>query len=146
MRCVGDRNHPKRVGWFQSFLTSIWCKTSPTTNINIFLCDRPCLCWFNFGSLFGKTYPSGSDLEESWIFDWNHPISWYWIWVKLYCPVIKIYKKHFKEKKKRFSQNLNENPWEHKMVQMVLSLDMSLLNILSSTTQIEPYLLLIKTD
>ena len=30
------------------------------------------------------------------------------IWVKPYCPVIKIYKKHFKEKEKSFSQNLTE--------------------------------------
>ena len=32
------------------------------------------------------------------------------IWVKPYCPVIKIYKKHFKEKEKSFSRNLIENP------------------------------------
>ena len=32
------------------------------------------------------------------------------IWVKPYHPVIKIYKKHFKEKEKPFSQNLIENP------------------------------------
>ena len=68
------------------------------------------------------------------------------IWVKPYCPVIKIYKKHFKEKEKSFSWNLIENPWEHKMVQMVLYLDMSLLNILSNTTQIKPNMLLIKAD
>ena len=51
------------------------CEISPTTNINIFPCDRPCLCRFNFASSFGKTHPSSGDLEESWIFDRNHPFS-----------------------------------------------------------------------
>ena len=71
---LGDQNHPKRVGWFRSFLTSIWCQISPAANINIFLCDRPCLCWFNVWRLFGKTHPSSSDLEQLWIFDRNHSV------------------------------------------------------------------------
>ena len=75
---LGDWNQPKRVGWFRSFLTSIWCQISPATNINIFLRDRPCLCWFNFGWLFGKTHCSSSDLEWLWIFDRNHPV-WQYI-------------------------------------------------------------------
>ena len=29
---LGDRNHPKRVGWFWSFLTSVWCQINPATN------------------------------------------------------------------------------------------------------------------
>ena len=60
---LGNWNHPKWVGWFWSFLTSIWCQISPATNINIFLCDRPCLCWFNLEWLFGKTHRPSSDLE-----------------------------------------------------------------------------------
>ena len=73
---LGDRNNPQKVGWYQSFLTSIWCEISPVTNINIFLCDRLCLTWFNFRRLFAKTHPSSSDLEL-WIFDRNHPVWWY---------------------------------------------------------------------
>ena len=42
--------------------------------------------------------------------------------------------KTFQGEKKSFSRNLIENPWEHKMVQMVLYLDMGLLSILSNTT------------
>ena len=63
------------------------------------------------------------------------------IWVKPYCPVIKIYKKRFKEKEKSNSKDFIGNPWEHKMAQMVLYLEMSLLNILPNTIHIEP-----KTD
>ena len=73
---LGDRNHPQKGGGFQSFLTSIWCEIRPATNINIFLCDRLCLTWFNFRRLFAKTHPSSSDLEL-WIFDRNHPVWWY---------------------------------------------------------------------
>ena len=49
---------PQKSGIILRFLTSIRCETCPTTNINIFLCDRPCLCWFNVGRLFGKTHHS----------------------------------------------------------------------------------------
>ena len=80
---LGDQNHPKRVGWFRLYLTSIWCETSLTININIFLCDRPCLCRFSFGRVFDKTHYSSGDLEESWIFDWNHPVSRYMTGVEI---------------------------------------------------------------
>ena len=37
---IGDQNHPKRVGWFRSFLTFIWCQINPATNIDIFMSDH----------------------------------------------------------------------------------------------------------
>ena len=58
----------------------------------------------------------------------------------------KFIKKHCKEKEKSCSGNLIENPWEDRMIQMVLYLDMSLLDVLSNATQIEPNMLLIKND
>ena len=73
---------PKEWGDFSHFQLLFDTK-SPTTNVNIIPCDRPSLCWFNFRSLFGKTHPSSSDLEESWIFDQNHPVSRYLFVVKL---------------------------------------------------------------
>ena len=76
---------PKEWGDFNHFQLLFDTK-SPTTNINIIPCDRLSLCWFNFGSLFGKTHPSSSDLEESWIFDRNHPVSWYLFVCKVKIP------------------------------------------------------------
>ena len=64
MCLLGDRNHPKKWGYFDHFYLFL-CKISPTTNINIFQSDRPCQCWFYFRSLFCKTHPSSSDLKES---------------------------------------------------------------------------------
>ena len=45
----------------------------------------------------------------------------------------KLYKT-FQKEKKSFSRKLIENLWQQKMVQMVLYLDLSLLNVLSNTT------------
>ena len=74
-------------------------KVMTVIRVTLFL-DQNLLDMFKVATQFKQHffYKDGSDLPKRTI------------WVKPYCPVIKIYKKHFKEKEKSFSWNLIENP------------------------------------
>ena len=61
------------------------------------------------------------------------------------CPVINLSIIYERERKDLFAEPYSES-WKDKIVQMLLFLDTSLMNIFVNTTQIEPYLFLIKTD